>query len=288
MMCESGNINALLKYGYEILRSKKIDSYVLDTQLLLGKAINKDRLFIFINGDHKVTEEETEKYYYYLKLREKKMPVKYILGQCEFMGLDFIVKPGVLIPRPDTEILVEQALKEIKNNKFCNICDLCCGTGAIGISLAQFIDYINVECCDISDIACEVTMQNIKRHCLDERVHIVKSNLMEYFISNKIKFHMIISNPPYIKEDVIDTLMEDVKNYEPREALSGGKDGLGFYRKIAEESLKVLTKNGMIMLEIGYDQKEEVTNILLQHGFKDIVCIKDLAGKNRVIKAMLQ
>ncbi|WP_333887303.1 peptide chain release factor N(5)-glutamine methyltransferase [Clostridium sp.] len=281
------NVNTLLKQGYKILKDKKIESYILDVQLLLGKAINKDRLFIFINGDYKVTEEEVEKYYYYLKLREKKMPVKYILGQCEFMGMDFIVKPGVLIPRPDTETLVEQALEEIDNNECYNICDLCCGTGAIGISLAKFKEYINIVCCDISDTACEVAEQNVGRYRLDKRVKVVKSDLMEYFILNKIKFNMIVCNPPYIKESIIDTLMEDVKNYEPYEALNGGEDGLEFYRKIVKQSLKVLTESGMLIFEIGHEQKKDVISILAKYGFKDITCIKDLAGKDRVIKAVI-
>lgn len=281
------DVSTLLKYGYKVLKDKKISSYILDSQLLLGKAINKDRLFIVINADYKVTKEEAEKYYYYLKLREEKMPVKYILGQCEFMGMDFIVKPGVLIPRPDTETLVEQALKEIDNNEFYNICDLCCGTGAIGVSLAKFVEHINVICCDISDTACEVAEQNVRRYSLNKRISIVKSDLMEYFILNKIKFNMIVCNPPYIKESVIDTLMEDVKNYEPHEALSGGEDGLEFYRKIVKQSLKVLIENGMLMFEIGYDQKKDVTSILMRYGFKNITCIKDLAGKDRVIKAVV-
>lgn len=281
------NINILLKQGYKILKDKKIGSYILDVQLLLGKAINKDRLFIFINGDYKVTKEEAEKYYYYLKLREKKMPVKYILGQCEFMGMDFMVEPGVLIPRPDTEILVEQALKEIDNNKYYNICDLCCGTGAIGISLAKLAEHIDVVCCDISDTACKVSEQNLEKYSLSKRVNVVKSDLMEYFILNKIKFNMVVCNPPYIKESIIDTLMEDVKNYEPHEALNGGEDGLEFYREIVKQSLKVLTKSGMLMFEIGYDQKKDVTGILVEYGFKNITCIKDLAGKDRVIKGVL-
>lgn len=280
-------INELLKYGYEILKDKKIDSYVLDVQLLLGKAINKDRLFIFINGNYEVIKEEAEDYYRYLKLREKKMPVKYILGECEFMGMNFLVTPGVLIPRPDTETLVEQALQEIKGSGICNICDLCCGTGAIGLSIAKFIDNVDVKCCDISPMALKVTAENIKRFSLQKRVQVVESDLLQYFIKNKVKFNMIVSNPPYIEKNMIDKLMDDVKNYEPYEALCGGEDGLEFYRKIAEESLKVLNKGGVLMFEIGYDQKEKVSCILKKNGFQNISCIKDLSGKNRVIRAVL-
>lgn len=281
------SIRELLKKGYEVLKNREIESYALDAQLLLGKVLNKDKLFLLINGDCQVSKEKVCEYYDYLKLRENKMPVKYILGNCEFMGNDFIVKPGVLIPRPDTEILVEQALVQIRDNNFNNICDVCCGTGNIGLSIAKLIENVNVKCCDISTTACDVTLENIKKLSLEKKVQIVKSDLLEYYIKNKIKFDMIVSNPPYIKENIIPTLMEDVKNYEPREALSGGKDGLEFYRKIARESLKVLESNGIIMFEIGYDQKESVTNILIENGFKDIRCIKDLAGRDRVIKGVL-
>ena len=280
-------INELLKYGYEILKNKEIDSYILDVQLLLGKAINKDRLFIFINGNYEVTEKEAEDYYRYLKLREKKMPVKYILEECEFMGLNFVVRPGVLIPRPDTETLVEQALNKVRNNNFRHICDLCCGTGAIGLSIAKFIDYVNIKCCDISSTALEITAENIRRFSLQKRVQAVKSDLLQYFIKNRVKFNMIVSNPPYIKKSIMDTLMEDVKNYEPREALYGGEDGLMFYRKIAEESPEVLDRGGVLMLEIGDNQREEVSCILKKQGFKNISCVKDLAGRDRVISAVV-
>ena len=287
MKSRGSSIRELLERGYEVLKNREIESYALDAQLLLGKVLNKDRLFILLNGNYEVPEKEAEEYYDYLKLRENKMPVKYILGHCEFMGIDFTVKSGVLIPRPDTETLVEQALIQIKHNNFHNICDVCCGTGIIGISIAKLIEGINVKCCDISSTACEVTAENIRRFSLEEKVQVIKSNLMEYYIQNDVKFHMIISNPPYIKESSIPTLMEDVKNYEPREALLGGKDGLEFYRKIAKQSLKVLEINGIIMFEIGYDQRESVADILTQNGFKNIMCIKDLAGKDRVIKGVL-
>ncbi|MCI1945294.1 peptide chain release factor N(5)-glutamine methyltransferase [Clostridium luticellarii] len=280
-------INELLKYGYELLKKQKINSYILDVQLLLGKAINKDRLFLFINGDYEITEEEAENYYGYLKLREKKMPVKYILGECEFMGLNFKVRPGVLIPRPDTEILVECALKEIERSNFSDICDLCCGTGAIGLSIAKFIDYVDVKCSDISPTALQVTAENMRRFLLQEKVQVIKSDLLQYFIENEMKFNMVVSNPPYIKISMIDTLMDDVKNYEPYEALCGGEDGLEFYRRIAVESLKVLEDDGVIMLEIGDDERDSVSSILRESGFENICCIKDLSGKDRVISAVV-
>ncbi|AKN33296.1 SAM-dependent methyltransferase [Clostridium carboxidivorans P7] len=281
---EQFNIGKLLKFGYEALRSVGIDSYQIDCELLLGKVIKKDRLFILLNRDYKVTVNEEQEYCNFINLRKQKMPIKYILGECEFMGLDFYIKEGVLIPRPDTEVLVELAIKCIKEQKLKNACDVCCGSGAIGISIAKFVEDIKVKCSDISNIAYEVTLENIKRFELEHKVEVIKSDLLNYFINNKEKFDIIISNPPYIREDVIPTLMEDVKNYEPYEALSGGQDGLDFYRKITLQSLKLLNNNGFLLFEIGYDQKDSVSSILEQNGFTDISCIKDLAGKDRVIK----
>lgn len=281
-------VGSLLKEGYELLKAHGIDSYALDTELLLGMVINKDRLFIMLNRNYQVNKGEAERYYELLNLRKNKMPVKYILGECEFMGLNFHVKKGVLIPRPDTEILVEKAIEEIKNNKLQNVCDVCCGSGVIGISIAKFIDYVNVKCFDISNTAYEVTKVNIDRISLSERVQVLKSDLLDHCINNNLKFDIIVSNPPYIREEVISTLMEDVKNYEPYEALCGGDDGLYFYKKITIQSLSVLNKGGVLIFEIGHDQKEAVSSILRENGFIDIECTKDLAGNDRVVKGKLE
>lgn len=277
-------VGELLKKGYEILKSVGIESYQLDAELLLGKVVEKDRLFILLNRDYKVNFAEIGEYLQLINKRKNKMPIKYMIGECEFMGLPFSVKEGVLIPRPDTEILVETAIEEIKKNSFKTICDVCCGSGIIGISVAKFIDNVKVRCSDISDVAYEVTGENIKRLGLENRVKVEKGDLLKNFINRNEKFDIIVSNPPYIKEDVIETLMEDVKNYEPYEALSGGEDGLDFYRDITEQSLGLLRNNGMILFEIGYNQGESVRGILKENGFKEVICIKDLAGKDRVVK----
>ncbi|KZL90074.1 peptide chain release factor N(5)-glutamine methyltransferase [Clostridium magnum] len=281
-------IGELLKKGYEILKSVGIDSYQLDCELLLGKVIEKDRLFMLINREYEVSDLEAEKYFQLVEKRKNKMPIKYMLGECEFMGMPFYIKEGVLIPRPDTEVLVESAIEEIKKNKFKNICDVCCGSGIIGISIAKLVDNIKIKSCDISDIAYEVTKENVNRLSVGDRVQIFKSDLLECFIGNGQKFDMIVSNPPYIRPDVIETLMEDVKDYEPYEALYGGEDGLEFYRKITFQSIQLLNKGGLLIFEIGHDQKEAVTEILKENGFGEIKCIKDLAEKDRVIKGKLE
>lgn len=281
-------IGELLKEGYQILKEEGIESYALDCDLLLGKVVKKDRLFLLLNRDYELNDKEIEEFYRLLTLRKNKMPIKYMLSECEFMGLPFYIREGVLIPRPDTEILVECAIEEIKKNKFKDICDVCCGSGIIGITIAKLLGDVNVKSSDISHTAYEVTSENIKRLDVGEKVQVIESDLLGKFIENKEKFDMVVSNPPYIRRNVIGTLMEDVKNFEPYEALCGGEDGLYFYREITSQSLKLLNNGGMLLFEIGYDQKDSVSNILKENGFVEVECLKDLAGKDRVIKGKIE
>lgn len=277
------NIGEVLKYAYDILKKENIDTYMLDAQLLLQKVLKKDKLFIILNRNETLSKDEEEEFLKLINLRKDKMPVKYILGECEFMGLNFYVKEGVLIPRADTEILVEEVIKEIKENNYNRICDVCCGSGAIGVSIGKYIENSTVDCYDISDIAIEVTGKNIERFLLKDRLTVEKSDLLTVAIKQNKKFDVIVSNPPYIKEEVIPTLMEDVKDYEPYIALCGGIDGLDFYRKITNQSLEILENNGLLAFEIGYDQEEEIKELLIENGFTDVRVINDLAGLNRVV-----
>jgi len=273
---------ALIK-AYNILKEQNIETYMLDAQLLMCSVIKKDKLFITMNKDFKISKRERDEFFRLVNIRKRKMPVKYILGECEFMGINFKVSQGVLIPRPDTEILVEETMKYVKELGIKNICDVCCGSGAIGLSIAYYFEDVHVVLYDISTTAYKVTKKNIDNLKLVKSTKVEISDLLEKAIVNGLEFDMIVSNPPYIRKDVIPTLMDDVKDYEPYTALCGGEDGLEFYRKITEQSLKVLKKNGVLAYEIGYDQNEEVKNILKSNGFDDIKCFKDLGGNDRVV-----
>ena len=281
-------IGELLKEGADILKEAAIDTYVLDAQLLLGKVINKDKLYLITNRDEEVNKKAEKEYLELIQKRKEKMPIKYILKSAEFMGLDFNVEEGVLIPRPDTEILVEETLKHIPQDKDMNICDLCCGSGAIGIALASFRKNINIDLIDYYDTPKKVTESNIAKHNLKERAKFIKSDLLKVVIHQNKKYDILVSNPPYIKEEVISTLMEDVKDYEPHTALSGGEDGLTFYRRIVEESSKVLEEDGILAFEIGHDQGEEVKELMINKGYNDVRVIKDLAGLDRVVIGTLK
>lgn len=280
-------IGKVLEQGYKTLKESNNCNYILDSQLLLSKIINKDKLFIMLNRDFQISSEEAKGYFELIKLRKNKMPIKYILGYTEFMGLNFKVKEGVLIPRPDTEILVENVISVINKNKYMNIADVCCGSGAIGVSIAVYCPKAHIDCFDISNTACEVTNENSSIQETTHRLKVYKSDLLEAAIKNGSMYDVIVSNPPYIRKDVIPSLMEDVRDYEPYEALDGGEDGLYFYRRIALESKGVLKNNGLIALEIGHDQRETVTEILKNSDFHAIECYKDLSGNDRVITAYL-
>lgn len=280
-------IGNLLEEGNKILKDSDIDTYILDCQLILGKIIDKDKLYLITNRNEKVSLDKELEFLKLIKKRKEKMPVKYILGVTEFMGLDFKVREGVLIPRGDTEVLVEEALNIIRENDLKDVCDLCCGSGAIGVSLATIEKSINVTCIDIEAIPEEVTKENIRLHAVDDRVEFVKSNLLSEVIAIDKKFDLIASNPPYIKEEVIPTLMKDVREYEPKVALSGGEDGLDFYKRIVDESLKVLKEQGHLIFEIGHDQGLSVKSIMEEKGFNNVEIIKDLAGNDRVVKGRL-
>ena len=281
-------IGELLQEGSSILKEAAVDTYMLDSQLLLGKVINKDKLYLITNRDKEISKKNEKEYFELIEKRKNKMPIKYILKSAEFMGLDFNVEEGVLIPRPDTEILVEETLKYIPQDESMNVCDLCCGSGAIGIALASFRKNINIDLIDYYDTPMKVTESNIAKHNLKDRAKFVKSDLLKVVINQNKKYKILVSNPPYIKDEVIPTLMDDVKDYEPHTALSGGEDGLIFYRRIVEESSKVLGDDGILAFEIGHDQGEEVKKLMINSGYSDVRIVKDLAGLDRVVIGTLK
>ena len=267
-------IGELLIYGNQQLKEAEIDTYILDCQLLLTKVLNKDE---------EVSKLNENKFKQLIKKRKEKMPMAYILKDVEFMGLDFYVEEGVLIPRGDTEVLVEEVLKHIGENDDTSICDLCCGSGAIGISLAALRNNIKVDLVDLYPIPEKVTKKNIAKHNLEERTEFIKSDLLNKIIEDGKKYDILVSNPPYIADEVINDLMEDVRDYEPHTALAGGEEGMDFYNIIVSESHNVLKKNGILAFEIGYDQGEKVKVLMEEKGFKNVKVIQDLAGLDRVV-----
>lgn len=277
------SIEDIIKYGTEELKNKEIDTARLDCELLLGHILKKERLFLITHKEEKVKKEDEDRFLELLDKRKDKMPIKYILNKCDFMGLDFYIEEGVLIPRGDTEILVDEVLKMIPEESKANVCDLCCGSGAIGISVAHYRKNTFVDLIDYYDQPEKVTLMNIDKNQVNENTKFIRSDLLKEVINTNKKYDIIISNPPYIEDDEINNLMDDVKKFEPHTALSGGKDGLVFYRKIIEQSRKVLVKDGILAFEIGYNQGEAVKNLMLQNNYYDVKIIKDFAGLDRIV-----
>ena len=276
-------IEELINTGTKTLKDSGIDTARLDSELLLGNVIDKERLYLITHKEETVSKEQCAKFFDMIEKRRKKMPVKYILNKCEFMGIDLHVEEGVLIPRDDTELLVDEVLKNIKEDSEMQVCDLCCGSGAIGISLAYLRKNIKVDVLDYYPIPEKVTLINIKKHNLQDRVSFIKSDLLQVPIGNSKKYDIIVSNPPYIEEEEIGKLMDDVQKYEPHTALSGGTDGLDFYRKIVSQSIDVLKENGILAFEIGYNQGEAVKSLMEENNFKDVNVIKDFASLDRIV-----
>ena len=272
-------IKELLEYGKNNLIEKE-EPYRL-SKMLLKSVLNVETTYLIINSEKEITKEIENKYKKGINDLKSGKPLQYITNKQEFMGLDFYVDENVLIPQPDTEILVEEVLKKIeKLNGKTNVLDICTGSGAIGVSIAKNATNVNVTMSDISENALKVAQKNAKINEVLDKCKFIKSNMFENI---EEKYDVIVSNPPYIKSKIIKTLEKEVQN-EPLIALDGGEDGLDFYKIIIQTAYKHLKENGILALEIGYDQKEEVINLIEESNkYINIYCKKDLAGNDRII-----
>lgn len=254
----------------------------LDVETLLQKVLGVDRLYILLNLERVLSEDEEQLFNKFINERLNNRPIAYIVGNREFMGLDFFVKEGVLIPRPDTEVLVEEVIELAKKKDAKNILDIGTGSGAITVSLAKYLENVKVTSVDISDIALEIGKRNAISNEVDDRINFVKSDLFTN-IDKETKFDIIVSNPPYIKREVIETLDKQVKDYEPYNALEGGVDGLDFYRAITKQAKNYLKKGGILAYEVGHDQSEDVSKLMEMDGYTNIYTLKDLQQIDRVV-----
>jgi release factor glutamine methyltransferase len=259
------------------LKEAELDSWSLDAQLIVARAMGFTKLQLVTRDTQEVSESEADSIEAMLLRRLKHEPMQYILGECEFMGLMFEVSSATLIPRADTENLVERAIAEIRQRGYSSLLDLCTGTGAIAVSIAAMTG-IKAVASDISEGALRVAERNAGRNNTD--VSFIQSDL---FDNIKGKFDIITSNPPYIESSVIPTLDSQVKDYEPLTALDGGESGLDFYVKIIDNSQEFLNKGGMLIFEIGYNQGEEVAKLMQNAHFQNVTVSRDLAGLDRVV-----
>lgn len=262
----------------------------LDAEVLLAWCLNLKRIDLYLKFDQPLSMEERTRFREIVKRRQKGEPVSYIRQIKEFWSLPFKVGPGVLIPRPDTEILIETLLKQIedKENYQANILDIGTGSGALSIALATELPNVRITALDNSDNALNFAKGNAINHKVEDHIHFVHHD----FLSDNLPasepaktFNLIISNPPYIRTSEIEQLDAGIKDFEPYQALDGGEDGLAFYRKIGDCLSSLLTPKGSVLVEIGHDQAQTVCQIFSNAGLQDIQIVKDYAGLDRVILA---
>lgn len=294
------DIRYYFRHAVESLRNVSIEAPELEAGVMLCHALKCDRSYLYSHYDRVLVEEELKLLGEMLNQRINNIPLQYIVGETEFMGLSFSVSPAVLIPRQDTETLVEECIKLVgliskqadldetdmdKVNeaiiKNVKVLDMCTGSGCIAVSIAHYCPDTMLVACDISQDALCIARVNCQRNRVDNRVKVHCGDLFES-LAGEQQFNIIVSNPPYIETDVIPELQMEVKNHEPFLALDGGKDGLYFYRRIIANAPRYLTNGGYLALEIGYNQGKSVVK-LMNEFFCDIIVYRDIGGNDRVV-----
>lgn len=267
--------------GCRTLQAAGIEETALDARLLLEAVCGTDRNDLLVHGEQQVAPEAEEKYLNWIRQRAEHIPLQQLTGEQGFMGLTFNVNEHVLIPRQDTEILVEEVLKELHDGM--RVLDMCTGSGCILLSLLHYSNDCEGLGVDLSAEALEVAGRNVLKVLTPEKAehaHFLQSDLFEKVEG---KFEIIVSNPPYIASAEVEKLMPEVRDHEPRMALDGTEDGLYFYRRIIEEAGKHLVSSGMLFFEIGYDQGQAVSELMRTEGYCDVQVVQDYAGLDRVV-----
>lgn len=271
----------LYEKGKARLMEAGVEEAALDARLLLEFVCHTSRNDLLVHGEREVEEAQQERYCGLIERRSERIPLQHLTGTQEFMGLDFSVNEHVLIPRQDTEILVEEVMRHLHDG--FRILDMCTGSGCILLSLLHYSNDCTGIGADISEDALKVARKNAE-NLQEQSAVFLQSDL---FSNIEGKFEIIVSNPPYIRSDVIPTLMEEVRLHEPMAALDGFEDGLHFYREIIAQSRDYLCGGGQLFFEIGYDQKVAVTELMEKAGFKNVTAVRDFAGLDRVVYGWL-
>jgi len=269
---------SLLKEGRDILKKAGITEWELDAWLLLGYVTSMERAEYFMKINETVPEETIHQYLDLINIRVCHVPLQHITGEQEFMGIKFKVSPDVLVPRQDTETLVEYLLPLVNGRR---VLDMCTGSGCIAVSLMKLGNAAFCMAVDFSEDALEIARQNAEFN--NTCIKFVQGNMFENVTGT---FDVIVSNPPYIETSVISTLMPEVREHEPVAALDGGKDGLKFYKIISREAGNYLEKGGRLAVETGYNQGRQVMGLFRECGYKDVCIQKDLSGNDRVVAAV--
>ncbi len=274
-----------LTHGAQKLHNADIMQPEKEAESLLRFVIAKDRAFIIAHPDFDLSDDQFQTFERLIDRRSQHEPFQYITGNQEFFGLEFRVTPEVLIPRPETEILVEAAIKEFANKEGVRFCEVGVGSGCISISILVNLPQAAAVSVDFSPVALEIARSNADRHNVAERIDLLESNVFDSFDETDLDF--IVSNPPYVPDDDLATLQREVRDFEPRMALSGGSDGLSVIRRIIDHSPLRLKKGGMLFMEIGWEQAERVCSLFKSDLWKRIDMLPDLQGIPRIVVAEL-
>lgn len=291
---ERNDIKNILNKACGLLRNADTGTPALDAELILCHILGKDREFLYANGDFEVDEKRSAEFFEAVRKRQKGMPVQYITGRQEFMSLEFSVNPSVLIPRPDTEILVEHVVEAFEAGmpEDITVLDIGTGSGCIAVSLAYYIKNCRVYAMDVSSDALQVAEENARHNGVRDRIRFIEwdifNGLRDCPECRGLLFDAVVSNPPYIPSGDIPRLNPGVRDYEPCRALDGGCDGLMFFRRIIESAPGVLKEGGLLALEVGCGQSSDVTEICRAYRcYRDIGIRKDLNGIDRVVSAVI-
>ena len=273
------DIHSALKKGQSILIDNNIISAKLDSEILMSQAIRKDKKFIILNLHKQIKKRDLDYFDNLIQERAKSKPIAQIIKKKDFWKYEFIVNNNVLIPRPDTEIVIEQALKLVKNKNRLQILDIGIGSGCILMSILKEKKNFIGTGIDISNKSLQISKVNGQKLRINNRLRLLKSNIDNF---NTVKYDLIISNPPYIKKSKLKCLEKDI-GFEPKQALDGGLDGLSEIRKVINKSSELVKRSGHFIIEIGFDQKNKVKKILLDKGFYIKKTVKDLSNHDRCI-----
>ena len=273
------NYRELYDYGRERLRKANIPEAELDARLLLEEVCGTDRNYLLVHGEQPVAGEQQSSFFAWIEKRSRHIPLQHILGCQEFMGLRFKVTKDVLIPRQDTETLVEEVMRGLHDG--FHILDLCTGSGCILLSLLHYSNHCAGTGSDVSEAALKVAEENAR--ALGQKAEFVRSDLFENISG---EYEVIVCNPPYIPTGEIPGLMEEVREHDPRSALDGGEDGLCFYKKIIAQAGDYLTPGGRLYFEIGCSQAEALSGLMKAAGYREVNVCRDLSGLDRVVSGM--
>ncbi len=274
------NINLAINEGSKILKSKLISNPLLDAEILMAKTINKDRNYILLNSSNPINKNDLNNFYRLIEQRSLGNPVAYLIEKKSFWNSEFFITKDTLIPRPDTELLVENILRLTKQKTRINILDIGVGSGCIIVSILKERENFRGTGIDLSKKCLIISKKNAKAQKVSSRLKLYKSDVDKF---NLGKYDLIVSNPPYIKTCKLKYLEKDVAEFEPRLALDGGLDGLSEIRKVIKKSSELIKKSGKLILEIGFDQKNKVINLLKKEGFYIDSTQKDLSNNERCI-----